>query len=41
MHEEFQNVISLLLNNDYPRGVTDKHIKTYLTLTSKQKYKGN
>ena len=30
IHEEFQKVTTLLLNNGYPRGIIDRHIKTYL-----------
>ena len=30
IHEEFQKVITLLLNNGYPRGIIDRHIEMYL-----------
>ena len=30
IHEEFQKVTTLLLNNGYPREIIDRHIKTYL-----------
>ena len=30
IHEEFQKVTTLLLSNGCPRGIIDRHIKTYL-----------
>ena len=30
IHKEFQKVTTLLLNNGYPRGIIDRHIKMYL-----------